>query len=66
MHRMVCFLGHLLDVMPAKYTWMRKPVVVIEYGSDPPVDLQCEEMPARLLVMIGALVKPHPEMSTSR
>ena len=30
----------LLDVMPAKYTWMRKPVAVIEYGSDPPSEIQ--------------------------
>ena len=56
----------LLDVMPARYTWMRKPVAVIEYGSDPPVDFQCEDVPARLLVMIGALVKPHPDKSISR
>ena len=45
---------------------MRKPVAVIEYGSDPPSDVQCEDVPARLLVMIGALVKPHPDKSMSR
>ena len=56
----------LLGVMPAKYTYVRKPVAVIEYGSDPPVDVQCEDVPARLLEMIGALVKPHPDKSMSR
>jgi len=56
----------LAALMPGRYTYVVKRVAVIEYGSDPPDDLQCELVPARLLEMIGALVKPHPEMSMWR
>ena len=56
----------LAGVMPSRYTYTRKPVVVIEYEYDPPVAFQWVVEPVRLLETIGALVKPHPEMSTSR
>ena len=59
------WLVALAGVMPGRYTWMRKLVAVIEYWYDPPFAVQWPE-PVRLLVTIGALVKPHPEMSTSR
>ena len=54
-------------VMPeGRYTYTRKTVAVISYWYDPPVACQWLLEPARLLETIGALVKPHPEMSTSR
>ena len=53
-------------VMPGRYTHTRKPVAVIVYVYDPPFAVQCRVEPVRLLEMVGALVKPHPEMSTSR
>ena len=56
----------LAAVMPGWYTYTRKPVAVIAYRDDPPVAVQRLLEPARPLEMIGALVKPHPEMSTSR
>eukprot|EP00964_Phaeocystis_antarctica_P034094 scaffold19385_cov63-Phaeocystis_antarctica.AAC.1 len=56
----------LAAVMPGWYTYTRKPVAVIAYRDDPPVAVQRLLEPARPLEMIGGLVKPHPEMSTSR
>ena len=56
----------LLGVMSGKYTYVRKPVAVIEYSTVPPRAVQSEDEPARLLEMIGALVKPHPDKSMSR
>lgn len=53
-------------VMPGRYRYTRKPVAVIVYCADPPVACQLPATPVRLLETIGALVKPHPEMSTSR
>ena len=55
----------LLGVRPGQYTYVRKPVALIEYSADPPSLSQVRE-PARLLEMIGALVKPHPDKSMSR
>jgi len=51
--------------MPGKYTYVVKPVAVIEYGSDPPDDLQCEVEPTRLDTTTGVVLKPHSEMSMS-
>ena len=56
----------LAVVMPRSFTYTRKPVAVIEYWYDPPLAVQWLPVPVRLLETIGALVKPHPEMSTSR
>ena len=56
----------LLVVMPGRFTYTRKLVAVIWYWYDPPFAFQCLFEPVRLLETIGALVKPHPEMSTSR
>ena len=56
----------LAVVMPGEYTYTRKPVAVIVYVYDPPFAFQCRVEPVRLLEMVGALVKPHPEVSTSR
>ena len=52
--------------MPRWFTYTRKPVAVIEYWYDPPVAVHWLPEPAIPLETIGALVKPHPEMSTSR
>ena len=56
----------LLGVRPGQYTYVRKPVALIEYSTDPPRAVQRLAEPARLLEMIGALVKPHPDKSMSR
>ena len=56
----------LLGVMPGQYTYVRKPVALIEYSADPPCAVQRLAEPARLLEMIGVLVKPHPDKSMSR
>ena len=52
--------------LPGQYTYVRKPVALIEYSTDPPRAVQRLAEPARLLEMIGALVKPHPDKSMSR
>ena len=52
--------------MPGRYTITMKPVAVTVYWYDPPVAFQWWAEPVRLLVMVGALVKPHLEVSTRR
>ena len=44
---------------------MRKAFAEFPYGADPPLAVQWRVMPARLLEMIGACVKPQPERSTA-